>query len=215
MMTRSCFSSSSEQQDNRQENFLDQFRQQQLAIPTIRESERLVAEALTQLSFQERNEAINDLHGIRSRETLHETKDCFKELSEMDEWLEQLTVESPDSAYQLAKRDCPSYIQNSTFRLYFFKATDSGSPKEAAKRMIDYFQFKLALFGRAALCQTITLSHLNKDDIQYLESGFYQELGKDTIGRTIVGCFPSQMQSRNVHSFVSSILYYRFTVFTT
>ena len=186
--------------------------------PSWKETERMLARAMAQLSVEERNSAMDDLHGIHTEESVRDTttpyvfRSPYKEkLQAMVDYMEM----HPNRAYQLAKereaqqddgQQLPVSVSDQEFQSYFLKSTDSGDPEDAAKKMLSFLEQKLEMFGEEALCRPITMKDLNEDDIECLENGFFQDLGKDSSGRQLIGCLPSQHRYKSVDSFVSQAL---------
>lgn len=180
--------------------------------PTWEETEKMLAEAMAKLSVAERNSTMEDLHGIRgddSSSSVASSASCTshasifnEQLEEMHQWMEA----HPNQAYQIAVEkefQGSHYVSDPEFRTYFLKSADSGEAIDGAKRMLAYLDLKLNLFGEDALCRPITMKDLSHDDIEVLKEGFFQDLGQDSTGRQLIGCFPSQNMYKTVDSFVS------------
>lgn len=165
----------------------------------------MLAKAMASLSVKERDSTLNDLHGIRSQSTNNDesvtTEEHAEQLAEMDAWMEQ----HPNDAYKLAKADknAATYLSSSEFRKYFLQSTDSGTAKDAAMKLLSFFEQKLHLFGKEALCRPITFGDLQDEDRAFLKRGFFQNLGRDSSGRQVIGNFPSQHEYANIDSLVS------------
>jgi hypothetical protein len=174
--------------------------------PSWTETEKMLADAMAQLSVEERNSAMDDLHGIRRAELSARRGADTEKLNVMMDWMER----HPNRAYQLAKdtqaRHGPQSISVSDpeFQTYFLRSTDSEEPVDAAKKMLSFLEHKLDMFGEEALCRPVTLQDLSADDIDCLQDGFFQDLGKDSTGRQLVGCLPSQYRYKTVDSFVGA-----------
>ena len=152
------------------------------AAPTPNEMDRIIAKEMTDLSFQEREMAENDVHGIGTdgEEDPLNLQAGLLHLQRHLETMKQGTV------YEEAERMNGEYVNDRDFRLMFLRA-DRYNPKEAAERMIRFFDLKKSLFGPSKLCQDITLDDLNEDDMETLRSGYLQlPPHKDMAGRTIL-----------------------------
>ena len=67
-----------------------------------------------------------------------------------------------------------------------FLRADKFNAQKAAERLIEWFDWKLQLFGKEKLCQTIRLSDLDKDDVQTIQYGLLQILpSRDSRGRIV------------------------------
>jgi hypothetical protein len=155
-----------------------------------------IAAELTRLSLKEREDILHDLHGVAP--TVPETPESIQDaLQQLHAYLEQqcrASAASP-SLYQMAlQSDNPSHVLDPAFGLLFLRSEHFVIPA-AANKLLKFLQIKLELFGRAKLCQTITLDDLDDDDIFCLENGHFQLLpSRDRAGRAIF-CFPSQIQN--------------------
>lgn len=150
--------------------------------PTPVEMDRIIAQEMTGLSIQERENAENDVHGISAS---GEENPLFVEscLLQMNRHLQQLKL---GTVYQEAEEMKPSYVNDRALRLKFLRA-DRYSPKEAAERMIRFFDLKKSLFGSEKLVKEITLLDLSADDMETMRSGYMQVSPcKDMVGRSIV-----------------------------
>eukprot|EP00934_Nitzschia_sp_Nitz4_P002914 Nitzschia sp. Nitz4//scaffold95_size97785//49428//50956//NITZ4_004668-RA/size97785-augustus-gene-0.99-mRNA-1//1//CDS//3329560475//2904//frame0 len=143
--------------------------------------DRIIAKEMTELSVQERESAENDVHGISNGEE----DPLFMEsrLLLMNRFLQQL---KPGSVFQEAESMNPQYVSDRRFRLKFLRA-DRYNSKEAAERMIRFFEVKKDLFGSAKLVKDITLSDFSDDDMDTLRSGYMQVAPRtDAVGRSIM-----------------------------
>ena len=83
-------------------------------------------------------------------------------------------------------------------------------PVKAAKRLLTFFECRLALFGADLLTRPLTLEDLDADDIACLRSGYFQILPqRDTTGRAVLvnvqGMF--QRSYKLALNMVSSFMY--------
>ncbi|KAG7372628.1 hypothetical protein IV203_018771 [Nitzschia inconspicua] len=182
-------------------------------IPSWKETEKMLANAMAGLSAEDRNATLDELHGIRKANINDGSAadDLARKMEEMHEWMER----HPNRAYELAK-NCQNgfaYVYNAEFRSYFLHSTDSGTPKDAAKKMLSFFEQKLQLFGEEALCRPITLEDLHDEDVEFLMEGFFQYLGKDSSGRQVIGTFPTQLNYKSIDSFNRAMYYFMMTLF--
>ena len=93
-------------------------------------------------------------------------------------------------AYLQANLQNQSYTSNKKFLMKFLHA-EQGDPKEAASRLVAYFEFKLELFGADKLTKEITIKDFldHPDDKRALESGVFHTLDRDRSGRQIIAKF--------------------------
>jgi hypothetical protein len=158
-----------------------------------------VTRALNELSHQEREQAFEDLHGVSP--TINETPELIeKALSEMEKYLQQTVIprstvnnnrshlsSSTSSAYVLAQSKNMTYAQNPKLRLRFLRA-DRFDATKAALRLVQWFQWKLELFGPDKLCQEhIRLEDLDDNGRAMIQSGRWQVLpSRDHRGRAVI-----------------------------
>ena len=164
---------------------------------TVEEGEALRAKELNQLTTQQREQVLFDLHGVSDvLEEDPEFVDC--KLTEFDEELNRIS--GPHTAYERASLMSPDYVENVDFRLKFLRG-DRFDVEIAAKRFVDYFDQKLALFGPEILTRDIGLADLDETDMACLKSGFMQPLPtRDASGRMTLVWIPNLI--RNVQGIV-------------
>jgi hypothetical protein len=153
--------------------------------PTI-----LIANAMSNLTLQEREQAYEDLHGVAA--TVHETPELIDEtLNQMEHCLQKIHRKA---GYDLAMSILPEYVQDSKLRLMFLRA-ERFNADLAAKRFVNNLDWKLKLFGKEKLCQSyIGLDDLDKDARAMVDTGLYQVLpARDSRGRVIVAAGASHL----------------------
>ena len=151
-------------------------------VPSLDETERVLVQELNELSVQERERLQEEVHGI-ANPMVEESPDLIeRRLLQMDD---ELTRIRKRSAYDRALFLCPSYVKDRSFRLLFLRADDL-HPRRAAQRMVDFFDFKLELFGMDLLGKRIRL-----EDVPSMNVGYSQMLPqKDRSGRAILCALP-------------------------
>ena len=156
--------------------------------PKPEDVDALFAQELNKLSIQERDNAINDLHGVA--DIIAENEDMvIRSLTEMNQVIESIN-EREKEGYLLAQAQNYDYVHDRDFGLMFLRA-EYFNPRDAAIRLVAFFDSKKELFGVAKLTKQITLSDLGPDDIAALEAGYSQLLpGRDRAGRAIVTVVP-------------------------
>jgi len=147
-------------------------------------AEAVLVQELNSLSIQERQRVYEDVHGIadKKQETSEFIESCCAQVQREIRKIKQRP------AYYKATFLRPNAFTSKDFVVHFLRAEDY-IPKRAARRIVDYFEFKLSLFGLGRLCKTITLDDLDDDDLRYLRTGRVQLLGKDRTGRPVVVAF--------------------------
>jgi hypothetical protein len=170
---------------------------------TMEESYALLAKEMNKLSMQEREEVLQDIHGVADipNETPEFVEAC---LTEMERTIQEILAPSSwwssntqVSAYEQARNINPSYVHDTKLRLMFLRS-DGFHAKDAALRMIHFFEEKLVLFGPDKLTRNIVLHDMNADDRKSLESGFFQILpNRDRAGRAIICGSPMLRNTKN------------------
>lgn len=157
-----------------------------------KEIDDLLSEALNGLSFEERQEQQEILHGVAAR--IAEEANFIEDLlHELDAHLEDI---KKNSVYGIAEHMDPSYVRARKFRVMFLRATRYDA-RASANRMLAFFEMKHQLFGSKKLVKDITLDDLDDDDIVCLKSGWIQLAGKDMAGRQIILNLPG-LRDENV-----------------
>lgn len=150
--------------------------------------------------MQERENAENDIHGIGGRDE-EDPLSLEAGLLHMKVHLDTL---KRGTVYEEAERMNHQYVNDRSFRLMFLRA-DRYDPREAAERMIRFFDLKKSLFGAEKLVQDITLDDLTEDDLETLRSGYMQVSPyKDMSGRPIIVGLLKLRRMKMVDNAVSS-----------
>ena len=152
------------------------------------ETNAFFANELNKLSIKERDEVLQDVHGV---------SDTMNEESEfVDDCLQSVVQElsrisdADKRAYLLAKQKNPQYVNERKFLLMFLRA-NLFDASNAASRIVSFFQAKLELFGPEKLGRDIMMNDLNEEDIACFESGYCQVLGgRDRAGRAVFFLLP-------------------------
>jgi hypothetical protein len=172
--------------------------------PNPDETDAFFARELNKLSIKERDEVLQDVHGVS--DVMSEDPTFVRQfLKDLD--LELAKIPDADKAgYLQAKQQNPEYVRDEEFLLMFLRA-DSFDVRNAATRLLSFFQAKLELFGPDKLGKDITLDDLSQDDIECLESGYCQVLpGRDRAGRAIFTLLPQIRKFRCIENKVCTIL---------
>eukprot|EP00980_Cylindrotheca_fusiformis_P019437 scaffold6708_cov134-Cylindrotheca_fusiformis.AAC.7 len=148
-----------------------------------------IAQAMAELSFEERQRIQEDLHGV-SEAIVEDRAQIDACLRDLDLHLNSM---KEGSVYATAEMMGPSYVRNRDFRLSFLRSNRYNS-RSAARQMLNFFSIKLRLFGKDKLAKDITFSDLDDGDKQYLKSGCLQILPMtDSAGRQILFECPGVM----------------------
>jgi hypothetical protein len=146
----------------------------------------------------ERENAMDDVHGIAEVE---EEDPAFVSLC-LVEFEDHLTTIKQETAYALAEAMSRQYVSAKGFRMMFLRA-DRYAPKDAAERMVRFFELKKRLFGAEKLVKDITLDDLDEDDMDTLETGCVQVSPLvDMTGRPIFVVLPQLRGYKVVENYV-------------
>jgi hypothetical protein len=167
--------------------------------PTLAEASALLAKEMNQLSVDEREKVLEDVHGIPR--VVDEPQEFIEACLALLE--SELTNISNKAAYDLASSMSKEYTSSKRLRLMFLRA-ESFDPPKAASRMVRFFDEKYELFGGDKLTKDITLADLDPDDISTIENGLIQVLpSKDCAGRKVICQFPKLRVNRTTQNVVS------------
>jgi hypothetical protein len=154
--------------------------------PTPAEASAMLAKEMNQLSVEEREKVLEDVHGIPR--VVDESQEFIEASLALLE--KELLNISSKAAYDLASSMSKEYTSSKKIRLMFLRA-ESYDPYNAASRMVRFFDEKCELFGADKLTKEITLDDLDPDDIMTVENGMFQVLPeKDCAGRKVICVFP-------------------------
>jgi hypothetical protein len=146
--------------------------------------ERALAEDLNSLTFEQRQQIDEEIHGVADE--VRETPEFIAgKLQAMRDEARKLPL-GQRKAYDRAVFLRPQIETDDSFHLMFLRAKRF-VPEEAACLMAIYFQSKLELFGEALLVQHITWVDMTPQDQEFVRSGGYLHLrGKERKGRIIL-----------------------------
>jgi hypothetical protein len=146
-------------------------------------AEEFLAKELANLSLDEHERALFDIHGITPVE-----EECPEMIgrSLQDLQIEIDRIESKE-AYDLARQMNPEYVINPSFRLQFLRS-EQFDVKAAAKLIIEHFESKRMGFGSGEiLARDILQSDLNETERFMLQTGYLQVLPvRDASGRALI-----------------------------
>ena len=154
-----------------------------------KEMDEILAQTLSGLTFEERQQHQEILHGV-DEGTAEEASFIDDKLAELDLHLMQIKM---GSMYEVAERQDSKFVNDRAFRIMFLRGNEYDS-RAASDQMIRFFESKCELFGESKLTKHITMKDLDADDMAALESGYLQYIGMDQSGRqiwlTIAGVTP-------------------------
>ena len=149
------------------------------------EIDDMLSQAMTALSFQERQKQQESLHGV---DQAIAEEDTFIE-SSLQQLENHLSKIKSRTVYQMAEQMDPAYVRARAFRIMFLRGNRYDA-EDAAKNMLRFFEMKRQLFGAAKMIKDITIEDLDDGDIAALKLGMVQIAGKDRAGRVMTVSFP-------------------------
>ena len=157
-------------------------------LPSQQDADALLAKEMAAMSVQEREQSLNDIHGVS--EAIHEEPGFVRaKLAEVKMELSKLSTREKE-AYMEAEDQNKQYVTCDKFCLKFLRA-EMFDARLAAGRMVRFFDEKKKLFGPDKLTKEIELGDLDKEDRKFLESGIGQILPqRDRAGRQIMTWMP-------------------------
>lgn len=157
--------------------------------PDPSQTSSLLAHQLSQLSMEDREEVLYDLHGV-SRAVQETAAMISSSIGQLEIELENLSSQNRMTAYGVAKEMNPEYVTNRDFQLKFLRA-DRFDAKAAALRLARHFEVKLELFGKETLGRDIVQDDLDEESLEILHAGKIQKLpDRDRAGRAVFVGFP-------------------------
>ena len=158
-------------------------------------NETMFSKALLNLSFQDRNQIEEEMHGV-SCMAIIETKESI----ELSLYLFEIELELLEKEHKIAYQkaihlitniDDPlalssSFILSKEMKLRFLR-TELFDVSKSAIRYTKYIDLLYELYGDIALQRPIRIDNLNRVELSYLKSGQYQLLPyRDRSGRRIL-----------------------------
>ena len=172
-----------------------------LECPNPAETSAMLAKEMNQLSMEEREKVLEDIHGIAR--VVDEPQDFVQSRLVM---LERELANIPSkakAAYILAQVLDKEYVENDKLRLLFLRA-ESFDPYQAACRLVSFFEQKYVLFAREKLARPICYDDLEDDDVTTLEHGLIQQFReRDRAGRKIIALLPKLKVAKTHNNAVS------------
>mmetsp|Transcript_15309 Transcript_15309/g.42484 ORF Transcript_15309/g.42484 Transcript_15309/m.42484 type:complete len:611 (+) Transcript_15309:263-2095(+) len=189
--------------------------------------DEILTKAMLSLSVKDRNDIQEEIHGVKClavEETPELIEQSLKkiaiELEKIPDYKKQAYLQSKNRPLSSSKRSeqerifeelhpelngpmddqlettYSSYIHGDEFRLRFLRCDCFDSVK-AAKRLVNFLELLLDLFGDDALRRPISLSDFTKEELRHMRKGMIQLLPyRDRSGRRIVVFFPDEERSQ-------------------
>ena len=153
--------------------------------PVQREIDDLLWKDLQNLSLQDRNAVIEEIHGVQTIAPEETPLMISSALKELAIHIEQMPYEQK-TAYLRSQELYPnSYINDRDFRLRFLRCELFDASKAAA-RMVDFLDMVSDLFGDYVLKRPIQITDFSWEEMQLLRRGYFQLLPyRDRSGRRI------------------------------
>ena len=156
------------------------------------EMDSLLSQAFNEMSFQERQEHQEGLHGVE-KEIAEESVFIDTSLRDLDN---HLSLMKAGSTYEKAEQMNPDYVTARAFRIMFLRGNRYDT-KAAAYQMLKFFEQKEKLFGIDKLVKDITIDDLDEDDIDCLKTGGIQLAGRDRASRQILFQVPGLRRKKD------------------
>ena len=153
--------------------------------PVQKEIDNLLWKDLHNLSLQDRNAVIEEIHGVQTIAPKETPAMVSSALREFAMHIEHMPYEQK-TAYLRSQELYPnSYINDSDFRLRFLRCELFDASK-AATRMVDFLDMVADLFGDYVLKRPIQITDFSWEEMQCLRRGYFQLLPyRDRSGRRI------------------------------
>ena len=149
------------------------------------ELDALLSQAMTQLTFQERQEQLEIVHGVD--QVVEDDAFIDSALQDLEQQLS--SCDKTERMYEVAERLNPEYVRDRAFRLMFLRA-NSYDVAKAVHQMMNLLQQKAMYFGNDRVAREITLDDLKEEDQRLMLDMCHIQEGKDQMGRVISYWFP-------------------------
>ena len=168
----------------------------------------LLAEELNEMSVNEREQILFDVHGVVDVTENDKPETIQKSLLELERAITRI-IKKP--AYNLAMEQSSEYVNDKQLRLQFLRSENFHVAK-TAQRLVRFFESKLELFGPERLVRDIHMNDLDHDDLICLQSGIMQIVPlRDASGRAIVASVLMVEGNASVRSRVSFFFHLKIT----
>eukprot|EP00980_Cylindrotheca_fusiformis_P016534 scaffold4954_cov106-Cylindrotheca_fusiformis.AAC.4 len=166
---------------------------------TRHQMDKFLADSMLQLSVQERENALNDLHGIgNGRDEVPEDAATMNGLLEKLDKI--LNATKQGTLYEQAERNDPMYVTSRDFRMMFLRTCDY-DPEASVHRIFKFLALQQSLFSAGKVGKKILLEDLDGEAIESLKSGAMQiSASTDRAGRKILFLYPQAYKVMNTQS---------------
>ena len=139
--------------------------------------ERLRAQELNEMDFNDRNTILNEIHGVDIR-GLQETPELISNsLLELQRQIQPMLAERPN---------LKTFVFREEYAIRFLRR-EFYDIQKAAARMVKNLEYLEAFFGPETLSRNLTLQDLGKEETKLLKDGCLQVLpSRDRVGRRII-----------------------------
>lgn len=149
----------------------------------LQDAEQLLAKDLNQVSHQERQDALHDIHGVSD---LPDESPAFVARCQNDLELYLIRNQKRSAAFQTVWNTGAHHIDYIRSLYLLFLRCDAFDIAKAGQRIYLHFDTKLTLFGQDKLGRDITLNDFDAHDMDCYKAGFFQILPvRDRAGRAI------------------------------
>jgi hypothetical protein len=139
-----------------------------------------------ELPQHQQNQVWSDLTGSEAPKLLQSQESIGFINQSVAELRKELNAIRNKPAYEKALQNFPHYVDDKRILLRFLRAARFDF-RQAAERLVAYFEQKLALFGPEKLGREILLSDLDADDMNCMDLGYLQVLTeRDFSGRPVL-----------------------------
>lgn len=165
--------------------------------------EHTLSKDLLELSFKDRNDIQEEIHGVHCIAPKQTPELMHKSLNELALALDSddIVPAHPKRGYkkgleiqqrlQTERANKQLYVFGDDFRLRFLRL-ELFDVKKAARRILVFLDLLLDLFGAYALERPIRLSDFSEQEIEFVKRGFFQFMPfRDRSGRRIVSFLPN------------------------
>eukprot|EP00980_Cylindrotheca_fusiformis_P017329 scaffold5380_cov131-Cylindrotheca_fusiformis.AAC.6 len=163
------------------------------------ELDRILADSMLQLSVDERESTLDELHGIRkgNENAEEDAASMNRLLGELDRNLKAI---KKGTLYAQAERNHPSYVSSRDFRMMFLRASEY-DPEASVHRILTFLEIQKSLFPEEKIGKKIMLDDLDKEATESIESGAMQiSASTDRAGRKILLYFPKALRVKSIKS---------------
>jgi len=177
------------------------------------EIDALLSKELMQLSFNDRNNISEEVHGVRTLAVEEKPFVQDEALAKLQHELNQIPP-SEKVAFGKAQTLSITYVNDRKFRLRFLRA-ELFDAKLAAKRLTSYLELLLKLFGIEVLKRPLrTTDFKSKDEKIVLRGGLVQLLPyRDKRGRRVMVILSDIMSYNHIMRVRAYVAWFRLSLF--